>query len=183
MSVVTTEELSNYMSGWRYSDVQLQDAQAILDGVQSDLELYLNRPLQRRRLLEQVTADFQGRAWMKVTPIVAVHGFKRENAVTGLHEPIPGMTFDYRKGSNFIRIGAHATVLVDYTAGINADVQPNVKLAIKRVAAREFTMKHDDTVTLENTEGRVPEDATPTEKGWTVLELAKFDRMRRRTIV
>jgi hypothetical protein len=184
MSVVTTFELSNYLGGRKFTDVQEADAQAILDGVQSELERYLNRPVQMRRVLEEVTADISGRAYLKVTPIKAIHGFKRENEDTGELVNVPNYNFRYRKGSNFILVGAFNTIHVDYTGGMNTDMDPGVKLAIKRVAAREFTYKHDETVTVQNTEGRPPEDGpAPQPKGWTGDELVRFDRLRRRVIV
>ena len=185
MAVVTTRELSNYMSGWRYTGVQELDAQSILDGVQSELELYLNRPLQMRRTIEDVTTDYRGYAYMKVTPITAVHGVyetDRDGLQSDLITTLPSNFF--RRGANYLVTGrANCRIVVDYTGGQNADLHPGVKLAIKRVAAREFGFKHDDAVTLDNTEGRPAEDPTPVPKGWTEEELKKFDRMRRRVIV
>lgn len=185
MAVVTTRELSNYMSGWRYTTVQEIDAQAILDGVQSELELYLNRPLQMRRLVEDVTTDFRGYAYLKVTPITAVHGLYRTDREGQQGELITSLPSNFfRRGANYLITGsANSRLIVDYTGGVNADINPGVKLAIKRVAAREFAYKHDDAVTLDNTEGRPSEDPTPVPKGWTDEELKKFDRLRRRVIV
>ena len=67
--------------------------------------------------------------------------------------------------------------------GINGDQHPGIKLAILRVAAREFMYNHSNATTLVNTEGRKPEDPPPVPKGWREEELAQFDRMRRRTAV
>lgn len=184
MAVVTTTELANYMGGWKYTPVQAMDAQEILDGVQSELERHINRPLQKRRLLEKVTADHTGIAWAGVTPVQAVHGLYRINPDSTQGGLIQTVHQVYIPGKNYFRLGTpNSTVLVDYTGGINADLDPGVKLAIKRVAAREFMFKHSDTIGLENTEGRPPEDADNRPKGWSEEELRRFDRIRRRTIV
>ena len=185
MSVVTVNELANYMGGWKFTPIQRQDAEAILDGVQSELERYINRPLQMRRVVEVVDVDRYGIAYVKITPIVAVHGIYRNDRIThGPGEPYSTVPSNYfRPGSNYLALGGFGRVHIDYTGGVNADLDPGVKLAIKRVAAREFLYKHDDSVTLANTEARPPEDADPQPKGWSEEELKKFDRMRRRVVL
>lgn len=183
MAIVTTQELANYLGGWKYTSVQELDAQAILDGVQSELERYINRPLQMRRVVEAAQGTALGFVHLAVTPIVAVHGIYRANTDGAQGELITSLPRDFfQRGSNFLKVGICGRVYVDYTGGVNGDIDPGVKLAIKRVAAREFMYKHNDGVALDNTEGRKSEDPVPQPKGWTDEELKRFDRMRRRTI-
>ena len=188
MAVVTLPEFQNYMSGTRLSEVQVLSAQAILDGVQSELETYLNRAVQQRRVRETVAVSHNGYAHVSNSPIIALYGVYRVNPVTGetgttrLELPYGA----WSPGQNMIRVGYAATsmgpVSVDYLGGENGDKIPGLKLAIMRVAAREFAHNHDDGMSIQNTELRPPEDPTPVAKGWTVEELAKFDRFRRRVV-
>lgn len=64
--------------------------------------------------------------------------------------------------------------------------QDDLKLDILRVAAREMTRNHDDSVSLKD--GIMGDDTNPmiegiTGLGWTDDELAKYGRYRRRVIV
>lgn len=187
MAVVTTDEFAAYMGGWKYTGIQEQTAQQILDGTQSELERHLNRPLQMRRVLELAQPDMDGRHYFAVTPIVGVHGIYRVHPDTGLKgEAVTELSsLRWQRGSNFLFYGGYGSqYYVDYTGGINADVNPGVKLAIMRVAAREFGYKFDETVTVSNTEGRPPEDGpSPQPKGWTADEVKAFDRLRRRVVL
>lgn len=188
MGLVSLPEFQNYLSGVRLDDVQNLAAQAALDGVQSELEIYLNRSLQQRRVQETLTATSTGTVHVSNSPIIALYGVYRINPVTGIAGTVP-MVLPYgawKVGQNYIRVGYAATsvgaVSVDYLGGYNGDKIPGVKLAIMRVAAREFVRNHDNSMTIQNTELRPPEDPTPVAKGWTIDELAKFDRYRRRVV-
>ena len=186
MSVVTLPEFQNYMSGIRMTEIQQLDAVAILDGVQSELEIYINRPLQQRRMTEQVECDPLGRVFLSVTPIVSVYGVYRTNIDGTQGEVVDPDALPQRwftRGGNFLTLNRGGVFFIDYLGGVNADIVPAVKLAIKRVAAREYVAKHGDNMVVQSTELRPPEDPTPIPKGWTDEELAKFDRLRRRTVV
>lgn len=189
MSVVTTPEFTNYLSGLNITDIQEQSMEAILAGVQSELEQHLGRPVQKRRVVEEVEVDMNGLAYLSVTPIMNVYGLYHLDPTTGERgeaitmESLPGGW--YRRGANFLRLGwgGCRTVVVDYMGGHNADLDPGMKLAIMRVAAREFEHQHGDTMALVNTETRPKADPVPQPKGWTEEELAKFDRLRRRVVL
>lgn len=188
MSIVSVPEFQNYMSGIKLTDVQNVAAQAVLDGVQSELEVYLNRNVQERRVKEVLPITRNGMVHVSNTPIVALYGVYNVSPVSGLAETtaIALTPSAWRIGGNFIRLGYAGfggQVSVDYRGGMNGDKIPGLKLAIMRVAAREFVHNHDDGMTVQNTEMRPPADPTPTSKGWTVEELAKFDRYRRRVAI
>lgn len=183
MAVATTAELAHYLGGWNYTGVQEIDAQMILDGTQSDLERHLNRPLQMRRVQEYVDTDFRGYAYLRVTPIQALHGVytvtpdgERGELITNLSDRA------FKRGRNYLWLGPRGRVLVDYTGGVNADLDPGVKLAIMRVAGREFMYQHGEAMVVENGDARRPPDPATQARGWTEEELAKFDRLRRRVV-
>ena len=185
MAVVTVPELSNYLSGMNVTDIQDQSLEMILAGVQSELERYLNRPVQQQRVMEEVDVE-DGRAYLGVTPIVAVYGVYpvRADGAADTDHPFAVQGSFFRKNSNYLRlIGMGGSLYVDYLGGINGDQNPGLKLAIMRVAAREFMHNHGDAMTLSNTEARPESDPTPTPKGWADAELLQFDRLRRRVVL
>lgn len=187
MAVVTTEEFANHLGGWTYTGVQEQEAQALLDGAQSDLERYLNRPLQRRRVLERLERKeiHDTRCYLKVTPIIAVHGAYAVDKFGNKGKSLAnesGFSLDFVVGRNYVLCVTDC--YLDYTGGLNGDIDPGVKSAIKRVAARAWPHKHDDTVTVQSTETRPP--SAPNGSGtaeWAVTELQNFDRYRRRVVL
>lgn len=189
MSIVSVPEFQNYMSGFRMTDVQGMAAQAVLDGVQSELEVYLNRNVQMRRVQETLPIQTNGTVHVSNSPIVELYGVYSSNMVSGAPSTTPMIlgVGAWRSGSNYIRVGYYGYgggyVSVDYKGGMNGDKIPGLKLAIMRVAAREFAHNHDDGMTAQNTELRPPADPTPTPKGWTTDELARFDRYRRRVAI
>lgn len=191
MGVVTVPELKNYLSGLNITDIQEQSLEAIIGGVQSELERHLNRPVQRQRVMEEADADHAGNVYLGVTPIVEVYGIYPVGMDGGpdLVHPIGNsanpMGSIFRRNSNYLKLGGvvGGAVYVDYLGGINGDQNPGLKLAIMRVAAREYMHNHGDSMSLSNTESRPESDPTPTPKGWTADELRQFDRLRRRTVL
>ena len=188
MSIVTVPEFQNYLSGVKLTDIQSLDAQNILDGVQSELETYLNRSIQQRRVAEVLDVTGRGTVHVSNSPIAELYGV---HTVTGAGTPSEAKIVlpagGWKPGRNFIRLGWSSCgvgqVYVDYLGGYNGDQIPGLKLAITRVAAREFVHNHSDGMTVQNTELRPPEDPSPVAKGWTIDELAKFDRYRRRVLI
>ncbi|QGJ92932.1 head-to-tail adaptor [Gordonia phage Kabocha] len=186
MGLVTVPEFRVYVSGNNLNTLQLQAAEAALNGVQSELERYLNRSVQMRRVTEEVELDEFGRGYLKNTPIEAVYGLFRPSPTTGAAgDAITSVSPNlFRKGSNFINVGwGYSHIWVDYLGGLNGDKIPGLKLAIMRVAAREFVHQQSDNLAISNTEARPPSDPVPQPKGWTEQELQSFDRYRRRTVV
>ena len=58
-----------------------------------------------------------------------------------------------------------------------------IRLAILRVASREFQQMNDDTMSLRNAAATPPVDPIPVPaRGWRPEELRQFDRIRRRVI-
>lgn len=175
MSIVTTEELREYMSGVGLDADQAGGAQDILDGLQRELERYCQRPLERMVRTEQVVPDEYGRLWLKATPIHAVTSptglWPDGNMVGGTH--------------HFLQwgFGWLEPVTVTYEGGVDGEDEADIRLAILRIAAREMATRHDDTLTVRDLSTTSPPLQDRRDIGWQPEELAKFDRLRRRTVV
>lgn len=203
MALVTPEDLARYMSGIRMNEEQKRSAEDILAGVQSDLEDYINRPLEPMRSRELVRVDRSGYVNVRHTPVHAVLRVQdygstlpsRPDGVVGNYVPEESDALplvDYApvdNGANMIVPGGvkygtpNGYVLIEYLSGMSALVVralPKVKLAIMRVAAREFDAMHNDSVRVR---GGSTEATPPPEKiGWTLEEKVEFDRLRRRVV-
>lgn len=177
MSIVTVQELQDYMSGVGLAVDQQLALQDVLDGVQRELERYCQRPLERMERTEAVFPDDAGRLWPKATPIESVSSPvglypNGANGLVGTY-PAPALMFG----------GGVEPVVLTYVGGLVGAEEDDVRLAILRVAAREATDRHDDTRTVTDLEGRQAQRTDRREVGWTDDELKKFDRLRRRTAV
>lgn len=208
MALVTTSELSSYMSATPITTAQVASAKAIIEGVQNELEMYINRPLETRIARELVRTDTVGFARLRSAPILSVTKVSYVN--TGSLTPLemmdyqiddlfesPSITTYDLVPANFgyglitsggVNLGSPNTYfVVEYTGGGGDHITqylPSIKLAIMRVASREWQHLHDDTVKLNN--GDIGDAVDPGEaklRGWAPEELAKFDRIRRRVIV
>ena len=202
--LVSAQELSDYMSGIRLNDSQKRAAEAVLAGVQADLENYLHRKIEPVRARELVRVDRGGYVNVRHTPVQAVlriqnYGSTRpaprqdvvpnytptEDANIPLHDYAPlnnGVDMIVPGGVRYGKPDEY--VLIEYLAGGSrriVDRLPQIKLAIMRVAAREVQFMHDDTMSLRNGSAQPPADTIP-QKGWTTEELQRFDRLRRRMV-
>lgn len=203
MALVTPEELSQYMSGIRMNESQQKSAENILAGVQNELETYINRPLEPVRSREMVRVDRSGYLNVRNAPVHAVLRIQDygstlpslptdvvDNYVPEESESIPlvdyaplnnGVSMIVPGGVKYGTPGGY--VLIEYLAGGTEFVRrslPAVKVAILRVAAREFDAMHNDSMKIQggNTEATPPS----VEVGWTDAEKMKFDRLRRRVM-
>lgn len=202
--LVSAQELSDYMSGIRLNEAQMRSAEAVLAGVQSDLEDYLHRPVEPVRSRELVRVDRSGFVNVRHTPVTAVLRIQNYGSTLPAvpQNVVPNYTpasvpdaplSDYApvsNGDNIIVPGGVKygnpgdNVLIEYMAGGSKriiDKLPQIKLAIMRVAAREVQFMHDDTMSLRNATATPPADNIP-QKGWTREELQRFDRLRRRMV-
>lgn len=203
MALVTPQDLSRYMSGIRMNSAQEESARDILAGVQSALEDYLNRPLEPIRSRELVRVDRSGYVNVRHTPVHAVLRVQDygstlparpeglvPNYVPEASESLP--LTDYapvNNGQDMIVPGGvkygtpNGYVLIEYLAGGTAFVTrklPAIKLAIMRVAAREFDAMHNDSVRVRG--GSTESTPQPQQIGWTPEEKKEFDRLRRRVV-
>lgn len=208
MTLVTVAELSDYIGSSPIGDAQKNSANLILAGVQSELEMYINRSLESKPVREMVLTDNGGFARLMSAPVHAVTkvsfvSYSRVVNVPGTNFPVEELIEsgdiettdivpkDFGHGiitAGGVNLGApRSHFIVEYTGGggdrIGAYL-PSIKLAILRVASREWQHLHDDTMKINN--GGLGDDVDPTvigKRGWTLEELQQFDRIRRRAIV
>lgn len=198
MSLVTVEELIEYMSDIRLTPNQRVAAQYVIDGVQQELENYLNRPLEPVLVREAGVSDYDGIVYASVTP---VHEVRSIEPLTGtpttyetVIEPIDVDEFDRIMdrlpstsiGPTAVAGGIYAGQIgrwfvITYVGGYKGYVDAALKLDIMRVAAREMTDNHDDVLSIKTDFAQEP-NVPPVILGWTPDELKKWDRQRRRVI-
>lgn len=209
--LVSTDELTQYMGNITLTIKQKGIVETvILPGVQQQLEVYLNRPVEPVQVREGLQPDEAGYLWFSVTPVHKVLSVKRtdgQNVVVTSYTPVEltgpgservwdavgiGMTdqpFRYQVPTPYAFevmypiLSNRPYYVAEYVAGYNGFVDEALKVAITRVAAREVEMQFDDTQSLRGgtTEAAAPSDSRT--KGWTTEELRQFDRLRRRVVV
>lgn len=177
----------------------------ILQGVQEQLELWLNRPVELVQIRENVRSDRQGYLHLSVTPIKKVVSVGVTSAIdavnpnTGIVNPYtlvrdPSLDDDarvidraYSYATNYqreyggLRVNSPCTwYVVNYIGGYDGGQDSALKLAILRVAAREYRKNHVDQI---GTREGTPDEVEPGDKkdvGWTKDELTQLERIRRR---
>lgn len=197
MALVTVADLRKYMSDISLSANQQAAAQRALDGTQQMLEMYLGRPVQPVQVREKRRTDAMGDMALSVTPVHKVINLRRmgtEDAVVPSLDTTPlsadevDRVWDEMPETNIavpggIHVGQSLRwYVVEYIGGYNGYVDEALKLAILEVASRTMTVNHDDVLTIKDDIAREPANATSMQKGWTIDELAMFDRIRRRTV-
>lgn len=183
-SFVKGSDLKDYMSGLGLDADQAESAQDILDGLQRDLERYCQRLFERKERVENLRVDDQGRIWPKATPVVSITS--PDGLVAGYGNMID--TAYYAVGS-IVTLSAFGCspgewITLTYVGGLDPDEDDlqDVRLAILRAAAREVTDRHDDTLSVKDTDARDKERSDKRVIGFTKDEKAAFDRLRRRTV-
>lgn len=201
-TLVSRDELIRYMSDISLTDSQKAAVDDSLRGVQGELEIYLNRPVQPVHIREVAMGSCDGSVYLTVTPVHRVlsvstyNGAYDQQPVTQL-DPVPmeevegirGLDDAVGFGANFRRIpggiyGSYSNqyVLVEYIGGYIGYWDEGLKQAIKRVAAREIESNHDDSVNLRPEGGGQTAASDPRQRGWTQDELRALDRLRRRVM-
>lgn len=196
MSLVSVEDLRNYMSNVNFSDAQWDVAQDVIDGVQQELETYLNRPLELVQVRERVPADEAGYAILSVTPVRQILSIQSSSVsytepTVVTREPLVEndveRMIDHAPLNNAIVPGGvyvgrpRQWYTVEYVGGWRGYVDEGVKRRIKEVAARIMTARHDDSMSVKNGVGTNP-DVGVTPQGWTEDELRACSRMKRRVV-
>lgn len=208
--LVTTEELKRYMSGLNLNANQDIAAAEVLIGVQNDLENYLNRSVQLVQVREAIQTDGLGYANVSKSPVVKIisksplqyehelfmpeflpynpASMERDSIIGDegrlIDRTANGVVGDPHVVPGAIYVGTpNAWFVVEYIGGLDCSTKPEVKLAIMRVAAREVSRNHDDTISLREGNAEQAAETDTREKGWTEAELKRFDRLRRRVVV
>lgn len=174
MAVVSVEELLEFMSDVNLTSGQTFSAELILDGVQSELETWLGRPVEvdAADRVEIAHVNDQGELILSHTPIVSI---------TSITHPSGGSALAYNLDGGRLTLLSvpYGPVQVAYRGGIDGSSIPAIRLGILRVAAREMTSRHDDTYTVKDLSADEPPRPVI---GWQPEELAILSRYRRRTV-
>jgi hypothetical protein len=208
MALVTVSDLKTYMD-ISFSNRQEDAAQFVLDGLQSELETYLRRPIEVSSFVEvqrmenndigipmssffyntdyNTTGVSQEMAqpptciYLNNSPVVSV------SSVTIQHPLDATVTTQVAERDYIVRpygidlytAYANDKVTVTYTAGYDGDGIKMFKLMILRAAAREVQNMHDDVVGIKDLGAR---EVALQETGFLEKELASVKRWRRNRI-
>lgn len=206
--LVTVSELKNYMD-ISFSNRQEEAAEYVLEGLQSELEAYLRRPVEVQTFEEMYVMDNNHvgvpmssflydyddvgthemmnvaqppvTVYLDNSPVVSVASVKivHPNSPTE-YTQVEGRDYIVRKyGIDLYTAFANDKVFIEYDAGLNGDNIKMFKLMILRAATREMQNMHDDVVGVKDLETR---NVAPLEVGFLEKELLAVKRWRRHRI-
>lgn len=210
--LVTVEELSDYMGDPDWGDLDdetnpiVRDVKASIAGLQSQLEMYLNRPVQPVLVRESAMVDNGGVLNLTISPVQRVvslreigygGGLSISMGETVVKFPLTQVSEEVRTADKWGEINTQAMpvpggllvgnvgfwYVVEYIGGYTGYWDEGIKQGIKQAAARTATHNHDDTINFTDDDAKEAAPRDKRERGWTKAELAGFDRLRRRTIV
>lgn len=203
--LVSVADLTKYMD-IRFSNRQEEAAEFVLEGLQSELEGYLRRPVEPTEFTETYVMDsnyvgvptssfFYNESldttfntvtyftppttvYARNSPIVSVDSVVvRQQTETVGKTLTEGLDFTIRRyGIDVYRAFANDEVTITYTAGLEGSAIKMFKLMILRAATREMQNMHDDVVGIKDLETR---NVAPLETGFTEKELLSVKRWRR----
>jgi len=205
MALVTVSELKKYMD-ITLSNTQEQGVQLVIDGLHSEMESYLRRPIEQTAYTEtHVVANHAHGVptnsffydysldttnapvsmiqppyvfYAANSPVVSVASLtiRPQTQATATAQE-EGRDFVVRKyGIDLFRAFANDVVTVTYTGGLDGSTIKMMKLLILRAATREVQNMHDDVVGLKDLETR---NVAPMQTGFLDAELQSLRRYRR----
>lgn len=205
--LVSTNDLQIYMD-IRFSNRQQDAAEFVLEGLQSELESYLRRPIEVDEVTEThvIESNHMGipsasffynysldttmqtlsyldppvTIYLRNSPVVSVSSITITPPTMSAVAQVEGRDYVVRRyGVELYRGFANDLVTVTYTGGLDG---PQIKIfrsLILRAATREMQNMHDDVVGIKDLETR---NVAPLETGFTEQELNSIRRWRRRRI-
>ena len=203
--LVSVNDLQIYMDV-SFSNRQQDAAEFVLEGLQSELESYLRRPVEPVTVTEthviesaeigvpmssffyDQSLDTTQRPMSVIQPPITI--YLRNSPVASvasvtLKSPTQASAVtqqadrDYvvrRFGIDIFRGFANDLVTVTYTGGLDGDDIPHFKSLILRAATREMQNMHDDVVGVKDLQTR---NVAPMETGFTDRELMSIRKYRR----
>lgn len=177
--IVTVEELVDYMSNVSLSADQRQAAEVVLEGVQAEVETYLNRSCEPGEYIETLAPDADGYLWPSQTPvteIVSVNQLPPSPLPVG-YVPV-AVWHDFAEGQ--IYVGPGTSLELRYKAGLPSHAYRFLKLEVLRITAREMENRHDDTLGVTDLTARAP---TPRPVALQDDDRVRLNRWRRRVVV
>lgn len=189
MSVlVQVEDLRKYMAGQDLSGRKFDIAQGILDGLEAQLQTWVNRPLdQSTTITETLPIGIDGIVWPTHSPVLA--WIIPASADIPEQSELPyGAVY---LGSVPVDDGGSviSTITIAYRASLRPEWTDAWRLVILRAAAREMTDRADNTMTVKSLSARSEERKTgrgssiQKPDGFTEEELKQISRTRRRVMV
>jgi hypothetical protein len=203
--LVSVADLTKYMD-IRFSNRQEEAAEFVLEGLQSELEGYLRRPVEPTEFTETYIMDsnyvgvptssfFYNESldttfntvsyfsppttvYLRNSPVISVDSLvvRQQTETTGTAQ-VEGRDFTIRRyGVDVYRAFANDEVTITYTAGLDGSAIKVFKLMILRAATREMQNMHDDVVGVKDLETR---NVAPMEVGFLEKELLAVKRWRR----
>lgn len=202
--LVTLDELTAYMD-IKFSNRQARAAEYVLEGLQSELEAFLRRPIEVGTFTEthvipsdfvamagssymyDWTLDTTGRPPYFSVPAVTVYARNSPvNEVTNIYiSTAAGASVSVTEGLDYVvqrygidlyRAGPNDSVTFTYSAGLDGPEIKIFRLLILRAASREMQNMHDDVVGIKDLETR---NVAPLTTGYTQEELQSVRRYRR----
>lgn len=206
--LVTVSELQKYMD-IRFSSRQEEAAEYVIEGLQSELEAYLRRPVEVNNYVETYVMDNNHvgvpmssflynyddvgthemmnvaqppvTVYLDNSPVASVNSVKivHPNDATEITQ-VEGRDYIVRKyGIDLYTAFSNDKVIVDYEAGLDGENIKMFKLMILRAGTREMQNMHDDVVGVKDLETR---NVAPLETGFLEKELLAVKRWRRNRI-
>jgi hypothetical protein len=203
--LVTVADLIKYMD-IRFSNRQEEAAQFVLEGLQSELETYLRRPVEPTLFTEKYIMDsnFVGvptssffynesldttlntstylmppnTVYLRNSPVVSITSvvIRQQTQQVGVVQTVGRDFVTRRYGIDLYRGYANDEITITYTAGLDGNAIKMFKLMILRAATREMQNMHDDVVGIKDLETR---NVAPLETGFSERELLSVKRWRR----
>jgi len=193
----------------RFSSRQEEAAEYVIEGLQSELEAYLRRPVEVNNYVETYVMDNNHvgvpmssflynyddvgthemmnvaqppvTVYLDNSPVASVNSVKivHPNDATEITQ-VEGRDYIVRKyGIDLYTAFSNDKVIVDYEAGLDGENIKMFKLMILRAGTREMQNMHDDVVGVKDLETR---NVAPLETGFLEKELLAVKRWRRNRI-
>lgn len=203
--LVTVDELADYMD-IKLSNRQRRAAEFVLEGLQSELEGFLRRPVEPAEFTEDYVLSHEGvglplnsfmydyqndttqnfadvlqppiTVYLRNSPVATVDTVYVVNPTTGASTTAEfGSDYIVRRFGIELYTGfPNDKVTITYTAGLEGDAIKIFKLLILRAATREIQNMHDDTVGVKDLTTR---NVAPLVTGFTEDERKSVRRWRR----
>lgn len=202
--LVTVSQLQKYMDV-KFTNIQQDAAEYVLEGLQSELESFLRRPIEIDEYTETHVMDSNyvgipsssffynesldttgnqllyiqppATIYLRNSPVISVDSITITNPFGTDMPQTEGYDYIVRRyGVDLFRAYANDTVTVTYTAGLDGPNIKHFRLMILRAATREMQNMHDDVVGVKDLN---PRNVAPVATGFTEEELRSVRRYRR----
>lgn len=206
--LVSVNDLQKYMD-IKFTNRQQDAAEFVLEGLQSELESYLRRPVEVDEFTESHVMDSNyvgvpatsffynysldttqqqlgymmppATVYLRNSPVISVDSVTITNYLGDSTAQTAGTDYIVRRwGIDVFRAVANDTVTVTYTAGLDGANIKIFKSLILRAGTREMQNMHDDTVGVKDLTTR---NVAPLQTGFTEEELRSIKRWRRHRVV